>query len=146
MKVKEIMHAITRLPSYITVSKAAKIMDEKSIGSALVEENGKAIGVMTERDILRKVVAKGKSPDKMTLKDIMNKPIITIDAEDDVVEASKKMDEHKIRRLIVIKNGEIVGKVTANSISRNFKYLLLKEHTAYAKQEPYTPQEYNAYM
>src|SRR3989338_2718107 len=131
MRVKEIMHGVTKIPFWSSVSEAARIMDEKSIGSALIEENGRVIGIMTERDILRKIVAKGKNPDKV--KDIMNNPVITIDANEDISEASKIMDEKRIRRLIVVENGQIVGKITANSISRNLKYMVVREPQVYTR-------------
>src|SRR3989338_9574788 len=127
MRVKEIMHGVTKIPFWSSVSEAVRIMDEKSIGSALIEENRRVIGIVTERDILRKIVAKGKNPDKVKVKDIMNNPVITIDANEDISEASKIMDEKRIRRLIVVENGQIVGKITANSISRNLKYMIVME-------------------
>jgi len=135
MRVKEIMHGVTKIPFWSTVSEAARIMDEKSIGSVLIEENRRVIGIVTERDILRKIVAKGKNPDKVKVKDIMNDPIITIDANEDILEASKIMDEKRIRRLIVVENGQIVGKITANSISRNLKYMVVREPQVYTRME-----------
>ena len=135
MRVKEIMHGVTKIPFWSTVSEAARIMDEKSIGSVLIEENRRVIGIVTERDILRKIVAKGKNPDKVKVKDIMNDPIITIDANEDILEASKIMDEKRIRRLIVVENGQIVGKITANSISRNLKYMIIREPQIYTRVE-----------
>ena len=139
MQIKELMHNATKLSSDTTISEAAKIMDKKSIGSVLIEENGKVIGIMTERDILRKIVAKGKNPDELRIKHIMSSPLITIDADEDVLEASKKMDEHRIRRLVVTQNGEIIGKVTANSIARNLKYALgssiVRDSTKYTRVE-----------
>ncbi len=135
MKVKEIMHNATKISSESTISEAARIMDEKLIGSVLIEENSKIIGIMTERDILRKIVAKGENPDKLKVKDIMNQPLLTIDANEDIVEASKKMDKHKIRRLVVTENDKIVGKVTANSIARNIKYLSFRKIPVYTRPE-----------
>ncbi len=135
MQIKDIMHSITKISSSTTISEAAKIMDQKSIGSVLVEENNKIIGMMTERDILRKVVAKGKTPEKLKVNDIMSHPIITIDTNEDVLAATKKMDECRIRRLVVTENGKIVGMVTANSIARNLKYYLAREKTVYTRPE-----------
>ena len=135
MRVKEIMHGVTKISFWSSVSEAARIMDERAIGSALIEENGRVIGIMTERDILRKIVAKGKNPDKVKVKDIMNDPVVTIDANEDILEASKIMDEKKIRRLIVVENGKIVGKITANSISRNLKYMIVREPQVYSRAE-----------
>ena len=135
MQVKEIMHNITKISSDNSISMAAQIMDQKSIGSVLIEENSKVIGIMTERDILRKIVAKGKNPDLLKVKDIMNHPLITIDVNEHILEASTKMDQHKIRRLIVTENGEIIGKVTANSIARNLKYALARGTSIYTRPE-----------
>ena len=140
MQVKEIMHSITKVPSDTSITAAAKIMDQKVIGSVLIEENGKIIGITTERDILRKVVAKGKNPDEVKAKDIMSYPIITIGANEDIIEASRKIEQHKIRRLIVTENGEIAGIVTANSIARNLKYALAR-YSLHA-QKDYTRPEY----
>tara|TARA_Y100000294_G_scaffold35326_2_gene30959 strand:+ start:2062 stop:2472 length:411 start_codon:yes stop_codon:yes gene_type:complete len=135
MLVNDIMHNATKLPSATTVSEAAAMMEQKSIGSVLVEKNNKIIGIMTERDILKKIVAKGENSDVLRVKDIMSYPIITIDANESVVKASEKMDQHRIRRLVVTKNGQIVGKVTANSISRSIKYLSVRESLVYTRPE-----------
>ena len=135
MKVSEIMHAATKVPSNATISEAAKIMDQKLIGSVLIEENNKIVGIVTERDILRKVVAKGENAETMRIKDIMSYPLITIDANEDALEASRIMDEKKIRRLVVAEKGKVVGTVTANSISRNLKYLLSRRSEIYVRPE-----------
>ncbi len=140
MRVKEIMHGVTKVPFGTTVSGAAKLMDKKEIGSVLVEDETRIIGIMTERDILRKVVAKGKNPEEVKVEDIMSYPIITIDADEDIIEASRKIEEHKIRRLIVIKNGEIAGIVTVNSIAKNIKYILARG--SFIAHEEYTRPEY----
>ena len=135
MKVKEIMHRVDKISSHTSISEVASIMDKKSIGSILIEENNNVIGIMTERDILRKIVAQGRNPDKLRAKDIMNSPLITIDANEDILEASSVMDQNRIRRLIVTENGTIVGKVTANSISRNLKYLSVSGSSVYTRVE-----------
>ena len=140
MQVKEIMHTATKVSSDISTSEAARVMDKKSIGSVLIEENDEIIGIVTERDILRKIVAKGKNPDEVKVNEIMSHPLITIDANEDILKASEKMDEQRIRRLVVTENGKIVGKVTANSIARNLRYVLASRslHT----QKDYTRPEY----
>ena len=140
MKIKEIMHGVTKVPSGTTVSGAAKLMDKKVIGSVLIEEDGSVIGIMTERDILRKVVAKGKNPEEVRAEDIMSWPIITIDASEDIAEASRKFEQHKIRRLIVTEKGQITGIVTANSIAKNIKYILTRG--SFITHEEYTRPEY----
>ena len=135
MKVKDIMHGVSKIPFWTSVSEAARMMDGKSIGSVLIEENGRVVGIMTERDILRKIVAKGENPDKVKVKEIMNYPVIKVDADEDILKASKLMDENRIRRLIVVEDGKIVGKITANSISRNLKYMIIREPNVYTRAE-----------
>tara|TARA_Y100000310_G_scaffold330535_1_gene402375 strand:+ start:67 stop:474 length:408 start_codon:yes stop_codon:yes gene_type:complete len=135
MQVKEIMHNVAKISSDISISEVVGIMDEKSIGSVLIEEDNRIIGIMTERDILRKIVAKKENPDILRAKDIMSCPIITIDIEEDIEVASRKMCHHKIRRLIVTENDEIIGKITANSIARNLKYLSVRNSPVYTRLE-----------
>ena len=138
MKVKEIMHNVDKVPANTSISEAAKLMEEKSIGSVLIEEGNKVIGIMTERDILHKVVAKGKDFHKLKVRGIMSSPVLTIDANEDILEASKMMDREKIRRLVVTESGIIVGKVTANSISRNLKFYIAKK--SFLKEEYIRPE------
>jgi len=127
MKVKDIMTKnLIKTSIESTVSDAAKIMDGKNIGSLLIEENGKIIGIITERDILRKIVAKGRNPDETSVKDIMTSPLITIDAENSIEEANELISKNKIRRLPVEENGEIVGIITLRDVSNNLRYSLGK--------------------
>lgn len=126
MKIKESMHNVTKVPSTITIIEAAKLMDKKEIGSILIEENGKVAGMMTERDILRKVVAAGKKCEETTVKDIMNSPLITIDSNSSLEEASDLMASHHIRRLIVTEKDKIIGIVTARNLAEMLKYSLGK--------------------
>ena len=131
MKVKEVMHGITKLPSSTAIVDAAIVMDKRVIGSVLVEDNGKIIGIVTERDILRKIVAKGKDPSKVTLKEIASNPLISIDENATIAEASDKMSKHNIRRLVVTSENQIVGMITTRDVSDNVNYLLSKGATAY---------------
>ncbi|MDP6139358.1 MAG: CBS domain-containing protein [Candidatus Woesearchaeota archaeon] len=135
MLVNDIMHNATKISSDTTVSEAAAMMDQKSIGSVLVEKNNKIMGIMTGGDILRKIVAKGENSDVLRVKDIMSYPIITIEANEDIEAASRKMCHNKIRRLVVTENNEIIGKITANSISRSIKYLSVRESPVYTRPE-----------
>tara|TARA_Y100000310_G_scaffold318878_1_gene373431 strand:- start:167 stop:577 length:411 start_codon:yes stop_codon:yes gene_type:complete len=135
MLVKEIMHNTTKISSDMSVAEAAAMMDKKSIGSVLIENDNKIVGIMTERDILKKIVAKSENPDVLRVRDIMSWPLITIDANEDIEIASRKMCSNKIRRLVVTENNQIVGKITANSISRNLKYLSVRQGPVYIRPE-----------
>lgn len=127
MKVKEIMTTIPiKISVDSTISDAAKIMAMKNIGSLFIEENGKMIGIITEGDILKKVVAKGKDPKNIAVRDIMSGPLIIIDPEKSIEDANELMTKNKIRRLPVESNGDIVGMVTIRDISNNLRYSLGK--------------------
>ncbi|PIU21379.1 MAG: signal transduction protein [Candidatus Diapherotrites archaeon CG08_land_8_20_14_0_20_34_12] len=128
MLVKNLMKPFLKLNCRITITKAAQAMEEAHTGSALVEKNGKLIGVVTERDFLRKVVANGHNPLIETIDAIMTAPIISISPNADVYEASELMSSRNIRRLAVTnEKGEILGKITAHSISKNIKYITGKQ-------------------
>ena len=129
------MHTVTKISSNLSISKVAEIMDEKSIGSVLIEEDNEVIGIATERDILRKVVARGSNPDELKIRRIMTPDIITIDLNEDTVEAGRIMEQNKIRRIVVTENGKIVGIVTANSIAKNLKYLMARDTSKYVRPE-----------
>ena len=100
----------------ISLWKAIKIMDENNIGVLPVVENDKPVGVITERDILRRVVAKEIDIDKKTVEDIMTKNPVTIEYNASILEATRLMSENNFRRLIVVKNNKLVGIVTAKDV------------------------------
>ncbi|MBI5417467.1 CBS domain-containing protein [Candidatus Poribacteria bacterium] len=142
MKVKEIMHNITKLPANATVVEAANVMDQKVIGSVLVEENNKLVGIVTERDIIRKIVARKQDANKTTIKEIMNSPIITIDAETSILDASNLIANNNIRRLVITENDKIVGIITANNIAKNLRYVMVKKVIEMSGSEHFRP-DYN---
>lgn len=127
MKIKEMMSGVTKISAEHTVSDAAKIMDEKNFGSLPIEENGKVTGIITERDVLRKIVAKGRDPKTTSVKDIMTSPIITIGPEDSVEKANELMTKNRIRRLPVEDGGNIIGIITLRDVSNHLKYSLGKK-------------------
>jgi len=124
MKVKDVMKPVLRVSSTDTIAEAAVQMDKHNTGSVIIEDGGKIVGILTERDILRRIVAKRKDPAEMLVKEAMSSPIKMIDEEETLVHASKIMDENDIRRLVVTKKDKVIGKITANSISRNLKYMV----------------------
>ncbi|MFC1754691.1 cyclic nucleotide-binding/CBS domain-containing protein [Thermoproteota archaeon] len=123
MKIKDIMHEIVRVPHNVRVADVAVIMDERSTGSVLLEDNGKPVGLITERDILRKVVAKKLNPYNVKALDIASFPLITVPPDESLCESARKMGENNIRRIFVEENGRILGKVTSGAITKNVKYV-----------------------
>ncbi len=104
-----------------TVLEVSKIMvaDQSYKGYAVVLKRGKPVGIVTERDLVNKVVAKNLDPAAISVNQIMSTPLITIDLEDDLLKASKVMQEHGIRKLVVEQDDILYGILTATNIAQN---------------------------
>lgn len=116
MFVKEVMKKdIKTTSSESTVLDAAKIMADNNIGSLVVVDNLLS-GIVTERDILNKVVAKGKDPSQVRVKEIMSKNVISIGPDKDMEVACDLMAKHRIKRLPVVFGDEVVGIITSTDV------------------------------
>jgi signal-transduction protein with cAMP-binding, CBS, and nucleotidyltransferase domain len=92
-------------------------MKKHAIGGVVViDKAGKPLGLITERDIVRRVAALDLVPSKIQAGKAMTKPSSTIEAAANITEAAKKMREHKIRRLVVLQDGKLKGIITSNDI------------------------------
>ncbi len=106
-----------------TVKQAAELMRKKKIGNCIVVDE-KPIGILTESDILKKVVAEDLKASEVLVKDIMKTPLIVIDPYANLEEAMKIMSKCNIRRLPVIENGELIGIITQRDVLRLSPMLL----------------------
>jgi len=97
----------------ITVEAACILMGEKRIGSVIVTRDGKPFGIFTERDLLSKVVTKGVDMKEAKVKDYTSEPLVTVNPDFHVREAARIMGHMGIKRLVVMKNNELVGILTA---------------------------------
>jgi CBS domain-containing protein len=91
-------------------------MLELKIGSVIVGDGGKFVGIVTERDLLEKVIAAGKDPAKITLGEVMSSPLITVETGAGLGEATSLMLQKNVRRLIATENGKIVGIFTQRDL------------------------------
>ncbi|MCY1155197.1 MAG: zinc finger protein [Nitrososphaera sp.] len=99
---------------------AARLMRKKQLSSVLVGRDSQhVIGIVTERDILYRVVAESRGPFKTTLKEIRSSPLITVDEATPVKDAIAVMRRNAIRRVPVLKEGQVVGILTLKSIMGN---------------------------
>lgn len=139
-RVSEIMSKeVASLESKETATTAAKKMAEGGFGCLLVTHKGKVVGIVTERDLVRKVLAKNRDPNEIRLQDIMSQPVITISPSFQIGDASKLMSEKRIRRLPVMDKELLVGIVTTTDIARYLaksKSYLDPLVNALARQEP----------
>ena len=112
-------HRMTAVESHFTVDSAAKVMMDSQVESVLVFENDDLIGIVTMKDIFREVVAKGKDPTKINLKEIVHKPIIKIHKDEKVKDAIALMNENNIRRLIVTNEERPIGMMAQKAVIGN---------------------------
>ncbi len=102
-----------------TAKECAKAMAKRGVSSAVVVQSGNALGIITERDLVSKVMSEGLDQSKVLVRDIMSTPLISIRPDASVTKAAEVMAEYRIRRLVVIDaGGNLVGIVTAGDIAR----------------------------
>jgi CBS domain-containing protein len=116
--VKDIMkNSVISIDSSMTIKDAAEMMDDSEIGGIVVMENNIATGMVTERDIVRRIVAKNKNHNTK-LKDVMSTPLITISPDETVWELAQLMKIKKIHRVPVTSGTRLVGIVTTTDLAR----------------------------
>jgi CBS domain-containing protein len=117
LPVKEIM---TRNPITVDIdtkiSEAAKQMFELDVGSIIVMENNNPVGILTERDMVFKIISKNLLPDSLELKNVITTPLITLDANEDIQRAIELMLKMKIRRIPIVLDKKLVGLVTETDL------------------------------
>jgi signal-transduction protein with cAMP-binding, CBS, and nucleotidyltransferase domain len=99
--------------------KAAVLMDKHGIGCVVVADSqGRPVGIITERDLVSRVMAKGLDADEVTCREIMSTPLITIEPQAPLTMAMSMMAKNKIRRLVVLDRGKLVGVITERDVLR----------------------------
>jgi CBS domain-containing protein len=117
--VKDIMtKEVTTIGSDKSVFEAAELMSEKGLGCVIIVIKASPVGIITERDIVRRIVAKRASLD-VKVTEVMSKTLITVDPDTSLKDAARIMSTNKIRRLPVLKNNKLVGIVVASDFVRN---------------------------
>lgn len=118
MLVRDVMSSpVVTMDEDETSNKAASTMDMNDLGAVIVQnKSGKSIGIITERDIVKRVVAKNHKPDTMKVKEIMTTPLVTIEPEATISDAARRMTRLDIRRLGVIYKGNLVGIISSKDI------------------------------
>jgi CBS domain-containing protein len=119
LKVVDVMvREVITVDENSTVKEAVDIMNEFQIGSLIVLEKGKAIGIVTERDFLRRVIGEGKDAKNTRVGEIMTTPLVVVEPSTDLEEAVKLMFQSKIKKLAVVDAKKLVGIVTLTDIAR----------------------------
>jgi len=115
--VKEIMtEKVMTVPLEKGISEVVNIMANSKISSIIITDKERVIGILTERDLIKKVLLPGKSLSKVKLGDIMTSDPMSVNSHTDLAEASQMMRDKGIRHLPVIDNEKLVGLVTQTDI------------------------------
>lgn len=117
-----VRHVMTEAPKSLsrdrTVADAAGLMEQYDIGVIpLADEHNALVGIVTDRDLVLRVLAKGRDPGEVTLGDVATTTVVTITPDMNIAEARDLMSEHRIRRLPVVKDGELVGILSLGDIA-----------------------------
>lgn len=101
-----------------SVKEAADTMNQFEIGSVITTRKGKPIGIITERDLLKRIVSEGRNAKTTKVKEIMSSPLVVISPDTDLEEAARLMFEMKIKKLPVTEQDRLVGLVSLTDIAR----------------------------
>jgi CBS domain-containing protein len=106
---------------------AAKTMTEKGISSVFVVRDGQPVGIVSERDFIKKICAKERPIADVRMSEIMSKILTTAEPETPIEVAVQRMVNHKIRRLPIMDNGKLVGIITVTDLAKHLRTTLLLE-------------------
>ncbi|MEM2947890.1 MAG: CBS domain-containing protein [Candidatus Bathyarchaeia archaeon] len=118
MLVRDVMSSpVITVEEEATANHVAELMDKHGLGCIIVtSKQGKPIGIITERDLVTRVLAKNVKPDTLKAKDVMTTPLITIEPDETISEAARKMSRLNIRRLGVVYKGQLIGILSSKDI------------------------------
>lgn len=135
LKVEDVMvEDVITVDSNAPVMEAVGLMNKHEIGCLIVVRRGKAVGIVTERDLLKRVLAESRDPKKTRVRQIMSKPLIFGEPEMDVEDAARFMFKMKIKKLPVVESGDLLGLVTLTDLVR-FQPQIMKLLKSIANRE-----------
>jgi len=119
LKVEDVMvKEVITIDENATVKEAAEIMNKFEIGCLIAIKKGKAMGIITERDLLKRVVAEAKDSTKTKVQNVMSSPLVVVEPSMDLEEAVRLMFQMKIKKLPVVDGRRLVGLVSLTDIAR----------------------------
>ncbi|MCH8344058.1 MAG: CBS domain-containing protein [Planctomycetes bacterium] len=110
--------AIASLPPQATVLEAAQLMNDRHIGSVLVTEGNQLVGIFTERDVLRRVVADQRDPATTTVADVMTSPVACAAPHTTLDEIRTVMRDKRIRHVPVVNGGAVLGMISLGDLNK----------------------------
>lgn len=151
LKIRDVMtENVVTIKGGYSVKHAASIMNRFEIGCLVVVKDGVVMGIVTERDLLRKIVTEGRDPEKTKVSEIMSRPVIVVAPDTPLEEAIKLMVRHKIKKLPVMERyqGEdrLIGLVTLTDIARFQPKLIEMMRELFAKAQEAPPKRIKKVM
>jgi CBS domain-containing protein len=101
-----------------TVADAAKVMAQEDVGPVPIVEDDRLVGIVTDRDIVVRVVAEGRDPNATTVREIASTELVTVSPDDDLDEALNLLAQRQVRRLPVVEGDRLVGIVAQADVAR----------------------------
>ena len=101
-----------------TVREAVRIMAADNVGIVIVLDGDRLVGVFSERDVVRRVVGRGRDPDLTLVGDVMTSEIVVGDPDEDYQSAMRKMDQANIRHLLVVKGAQMLSMISIRDLIR----------------------------
>ncbi|MCK4313757.1 CBS domain-containing protein [Candidatus Bathyarchaeota archaeon] len=119
LKVEDVMvKEVITIDENSTIKEAAEVMNKFEIGCLIAVRKGKAMGILTERDVLKRVVADARDTTKTNVKKVMTSPLVVVEPSTDLEEAVKLMFQMKIKKLPVVDGKRLVGLISLTDIAR----------------------------
>ena len=136
--------SLVNIEAGLSAIEAAKLMKTYKVGSVFVKKDNRVIGIVTEPDIIRRVIAVDRVPYYVPVEDIMSSPVIGIDWRRPITEAADMMEQHGTRHLAVLNGGSIVGVLSVRDLLRLFPSMSCKQQLG-AMLRGDSPIETNAF-
>ncbi|HZY78557.1 MAG TPA: CBS domain-containing protein [Cyclobacteriaceae bacterium] len=127
-------HSIFSVEPTTIVYSAIEVMAQKNIGGLLICEDGKLVGIFTERDYARKLILKGKSSKDTTIGELMTRNPFTVNLDSSIEECMQLMSNRRIRHLPVLDNGTLVGVISIGDVVR---FIIEEQKSIIAHLESY---------
>ena len=138
---RQIMQSpVFEVPAQATIQEAALLMGKHDVGSVIVTENNQPVGIVTERDITKKVIAQGVSRREL-ITNIMSSPLFSSSPDAGVFEVAAAMNANNIKKIPVIDNGHVLGMITQTDFLQHLFMLFKQMHEAY-NQGRLSPEEF----
>lgn len=137
LKVEDAMiDEVVTIEADAPVKKAVELMNKHEIGCLIAVRSDKAVGIVTERDMLTRVLGMSRDPERTKVFEIMTSPLVVADPQMDLEEAARLMFKMKVKKLPVVSKGDLVGLVTLTDIARFQPQIIKILKKMYVKEQP----------